>query len=161
MPIIVFGTWNVHTPMPGGEFVCPNCFRPTPYTQTSCQSWVTFFLLPVYPQGEPTASIQCGTCRNRYNAEILKSLTPPAEFTPPVDGSRREQLDPNLGSAYAALLGGNSLGITEARLQECGFSAERAEAAVRSLCDGEPRRCACGRRYHPTVNRCAECESSL
>jgi hypothetical protein len=161
MPIILYGTRHRNSILSGGEFTCPNCHTLKGYSLTRRQSWFTLFFLPIFPVGSSFEYVECRACGKHYDQEILK-FHPPAEATRSgsfVQGAA--DTDKNLVFARESLLRGVSLNMTQFRLQERGLRPEQAEAVVRSLCHGEPRRCTCGRRYHPDIAWCEDCEADL
>ena len=132
-----------------GTFYCPECDRIAEYVVEATRRVATLFFLPMSTLDELDRYLVCKQCGRKFSEEVLNSR-------PPTEAQRR------YAAAYASLLNGVSLGMTQSRMmQEWNMTAEQAEAILAELCEGPPKRCACGRRFHPSLTRCPECEGRL
>jgi hypothetical protein len=164
MPIIIYGYRRITSVESQGEFTCPQCETLKPYTLYVNRPWATLFWIPIFPIGSAIRFVECNHCDSKFDSEILNYQSSRGQAridTRPRASSEPSDLDPLIYTAHESLLRGVSTGIVQFRLQERGYSPQEAEATVRKLCDGEPRPCTCGRRYHSTVTMCDDCDAVL
>jgi hypothetical protein len=145
---IIWGTKNSTDIVETGEFYCPHCADFASYAINRVQQSKHVYGLSIGSSSVVAEYVECGRCGSRFDAQVLTMQ--------PSDPQVRLRI-----AARRDLLGGWSLGIVESRLVEQGQSQEQAEAIVRELCGDGVRRCTCGRRYHPRILRCGDCNLTL
>jgi hypothetical protein len=130
-----------------GDFFCTHCGDFRTYELKQVRRQHTVWFIPVGSSvGE--AYVECCRCGSRFSEKVLR--------WEPATEAERVRL-----AARKALLAGMSLGKVQAQLQEQGMAAEDAEGLVLGLCEAPPKRCACGRRFHPYVFQCDDCGVAL
>ena len=148
MPIIIWGSRGVTSTLEQGEFYCPQCDSREEYALKQVRPFFTLFFIPLFPIGAAQRYVECRGCNDAFQEGVL-------DYRPP---SEKDRL---LAQFYGELKTGTSLEVLKRKLTGRGLGADEAEAALREMCDGEPRPCACGRRYHPSVRQCSECGAEL
>jgi hypothetical protein len=168
MPIIFYGSRGIVSHLASGEFFCPHCGTRGRYQLKQVRRFFTLYFIPLFPIGGGMRFVECDQCGSQFQEGVLH-YEPPPETQPQlpedydrlVDGRRVGDTERLLRAAQEELLGGTSLGKVQSKLVELGYDSARAEAILQEMCGGEPRKCVCGRRYHPQVLQCSECEAKL
>jgi predicted RNA-binding Zn-ribbon protein involved in translation (DUF1610 family) len=145
-----------------GRFVCPACGKEAGYKLKSEQPYFRILFIPLYPSGPAYRYAVCDSCGGELpETDLLKAIRggqQDIDATQPAPPPSREQV---LAKVQRDLLDGVSFGRCVGELTHQGFEEDKAEAAVLEMCGQEPRRCVCGRRYHPKALRCEDCGSPL
>lgn len=71
MCFIIQGSKGVTTHTGFGEFFCPVCQVRREYRRKKMRKFITLYFIPVIPSGKKTDYIQCGTCGNAFDPEVL------------------------------------------------------------------------------------------
>jgi hypothetical protein len=129
-----------------GEFFCPHCRTPSTCGVHQIQKVKTVFFVETGVRTPGERFVECHRCKSVFPGAVLFQEPPTPEAA-------------LLLSAFRDLLSGTSVGLVQARLVERGFDPERAEPALLEMCGGPVGRCSCGRRYHPQVHFCSECNA--
>ena len=148
MPIIIWGTRGITSTVEDGEFHCPRCDERNEYKLKQVRPFFTLFFLPIFPIGGAQRYVECGQCGTPFEADVLN-------YEPPTEAQRM------LGRVYEELKTGTSLEVGRHKLVNAGMDADEADKALAAMCEGEPARCLCGKRFHPSVRQCSECGADL
>jgi tellurite resistance protein len=73
--LLIFGLSVFFRTVGQGDFHCPNCGGDRHYRQRVARRWFTLFFLPVIPLNRVGEVIECGTCRSRFNLDVLSLPT--------------------------------------------------------------------------------------
>jgi hypothetical protein len=144
----IYGSRGEITEISSGQFFCPQCATFTVYQLKQARRYATLFFVSAFPTGAGTRFVECGRCGSQFREEVL-------DYEPPTESERI------LFQAHKQLLAGTSIGKVQAMLEELGHDPSQAEAELLALCEGQTKRCGCGRRYHPHVLECADCGLAL
>jgi hypothetical protein len=148
MPIILWGSRGVTSTVEHGTFYCPNCQAREDYALKRVRPFFTLYFIPIFPIGGGQTYVECASCGQAYKESVL-------EYEPPGEG---QQL---LARAYDELRNGTALDSVRRRLVEGGMDDAEAEEVLLKMCEGKPRQCICGQRFHPDVEECAYCGGRL
>lgn len=148
MPIIFFGSRGVTSTVDNGEFYCPQCDAREEYTLKQVRPFFTLFFIPIFPIGSPDRYVECRGCHRIFREEVL-------QYEPPSEAERL------LTQFYNELRTGTSLEVLQRKLVNHDMDAAEAEDILQKMCEGRPRKCACGQRFHPSVHKCSHCGADL
>ncbi|GAA4492148.1 TerB family tellurite resistance protein [Actinoallomurus oryzae] len=73
--LLIFGLSVFFRTIGQGDFHCPNCGGDRHYRQRVARRWFTLFFIPVIPLNHVGEVIECGTCRGRFNLDVLRLPT--------------------------------------------------------------------------------------
>jgi tellurite resistance protein len=73
--LLIFGLSVFFRTIGQGDFHCPNCGGDRHYRQRSARRWFTLFFIPVIPLNHVGEVVECGTCRGRFNLDVLRLPT--------------------------------------------------------------------------------------
>jgi tellurite resistance protein len=73
--LLIFGLSVFFRTVGEGNFHCPNCGGDRRYRQRVARRWFTLFFLPVIPLNRLGEVVECGTCRSRFNLDVLRLPT--------------------------------------------------------------------------------------
>jgi zinc-ribbon family len=148
MLFIIYGTLNRTSLLHRGYFFCPHCQDQREYALNVIKSWFTLFFIPVFPMFEVRRFVKCGECDGSF---------PEAALRVPLPGGA----GPLLAQAGEDLRDGDSIETLQERLVRVGMDPAEAEAELVKMCDGQPKVCQCGQRYHPQRPECPHCGADL
>lgn len=86
LALIIWGTRGRTTDAGQGQFSCPKCQQPTPYTQRKVQRWFTLYFIPIFPIGTATEFVECGYCMGKFQLSVLQLAAPQPWPQPPQGG---------------------------------------------------------------------------
>ena len=92
--MIIFGTRGVTSTKETGPFNCPFCGDQRAYSRKSVRRFFTLYFIPVIPLDEIGEYIECLTCNQQFNEEVL-AYDPVAEV---------QQLQAEVGGALKRVL---------------------------------------------------------
>lgn len=69
--MIIFGTRGITTTPETGEFRCPRCGPNTAFGRKRVRRFFTLYFIPVIPLNALGEYIECQTCNNTYDVEVL------------------------------------------------------------------------------------------
>ncbi len=74
---IIFGwTTRIKPTARHGQFYCPQCRVSSTYAECLRSTYFHLFFIPLIPLSESRDGVQCCTCKNAFDDEVL-------EYTPP------------------------------------------------------------------------------
>ncbi|MDN3353461.1 zinc-ribbon domain-containing protein [Actinomadura sp. DC4] len=73
--LLIFGLSVFFRTIGQGDFHCPNCGGDRHYRQRVARRWFTLFFIPVIPLNRVGEVVECGTCRTRFNLDVLRMPT--------------------------------------------------------------------------------------
>jgi hypothetical protein len=148
MPIIIWGSRGITSTIERGTFHCPNCQAREDYALKQVRPYFTLYFIPLFPVGGGRRYVECAGCGQAYQESVL-SYEPPSE---------EQQL---LAHVYDELKNGTAVDALRRSLVETGMDDAKAEETLLRMCEGQPRQCNCGQRFHPDVRECAYCGGRL
>ncbi|MBY0525147.1 MAG: zinc-ribbon domain-containing protein [Gemmataceae bacterium] len=149
MPIIIWGSRGITSDLDHGDFHCPSCDCREEFTLKHTRPFFTFFFIPIFPIGGGDRYVECRGCRGTYKEEVLR-------YEPPTEGQRI------LGQLYEELRTGTSLQVMQGKMiNQLSMDPDKAWGILEQMCEGKPRECSCGQRYHPDVRKCSRCGADL
>ena len=92
--MIIFGTRGVTSTKETGPFNCPFCGDQRAYSRKSVRRFFTLYFIPIIPLDEVGQYIECLTCKQQYNEEVL-AYDPIAEV---------QQLQRDVGASLKRIL---------------------------------------------------------
>jgi hypothetical protein len=131
-----------------GNFYCPHCCAFTKYSVQEVRQTSHVYFIKLGGGTAVGEHVECERCRKQFTQEVLKYVPPDPQAALRVLTRRN-------------LIEGVSVAVVEDRLKEGGFEPGQAAALVNETCGGKFRKCECGRRYHPAVMTCKECDLTL
>jgi tellurite resistance protein len=73
--LLIFGLSVFFRTVGQGDFHCPHCGGDRHYRQRVARRWFTLFFVPVIPLNRVGEVVECGTCRTRFNLDVLRMPT--------------------------------------------------------------------------------------
>jgi tellurite resistance protein len=73
--LLIFGLSVFFRTVGQGDFHCPHCGGDRHYRQRVARRWFTLFFIPVIPLNRVGEVVECGTCRTRFNLDVLRMPT--------------------------------------------------------------------------------------
>jgi hypothetical protein len=144
----LIGSRSFTTTLSSGYFYCPHCQDARFYTLNTTRHWLTVYDVPLIPLGGLTRYVLCSRCGGEF-VESALDVDPEAG---------EERL---LCEVYARLRDGASVESVRPWLEGLGYSEDQIGYVIDKMCDGPPKKCACGLRYHRSATKCVKCEARL
>ena len=69
--MIIYGTRGITSTKEKGEFHCPTCDRMRHYSLKHVRNFFTLYFIPVIPLGSLGSYVECTSCCNTYDPEVL------------------------------------------------------------------------------------------
>jgi hypothetical protein len=152
---IIFGTGPRYEDIDQGEFNCPYCQQPRPYTRLRVRHYFRLYFIPVLPLGNGQEMIRCEVCRNHFDPGVITTALPPNK-------RKVRPLAEQLNTLRVQLADGRPIAYAVAELTAAGLDRDLANDNVRQAIGAERRQCPqCGLTYAPTVEICSEDGTSL
>lgn len=73
--LIIWGFKTLFKTIGEGQFHCPSCRADRQYHLRQARRWFTIFWIPIIPLKVAGEIIECGTCKKKYNKQVLDMPT--------------------------------------------------------------------------------------